>query len=87
MEKLRAWHVPKVPMKAFYVNVETPEEAAKVLSLLSQYDSFQFKNHVRDGGFTAQGLEKWCEKEHEWQEWYSEGRLDIRTYAKKLKMM
>lgn len=32
MSKLRVWHIPQVPMKAFHVDVETSEEAIKVLN-------------------------------------------------------
>lgn len=78
MSKLRVWHIPQVPMKAFHVDVETPEEAIKVLDILADYDLFQFENRVKPDYCNAQGLEEWDEKEGAWCEWYSEDGLDIK---------
>lgn len=80
MKKLRVWHVPQIPMKAFYVDVETPEEAIKVLDILAKYDLFQFQNCVKPDYCNVQGLEELDEQENEWCEWYSEDGLDINEY-------
>lgn len=80
MSKLRVWHIPQVPMKAFHVEVETPEEAIKVLDILADYDLFQFENRVKPDYCNAQGLEEWDAQEGEWCEWYSEDGLDIEEY-------
>ena len=84
MSKLRVWHIPQVPMKAFYVEVETPEEAIKVLDILADYDLFQFENRVKPDYCNAQGLEEWDEQEGEWYEWYSEDGLGIKEYREEL---
>lgn len=84
MSKLRVWHIPQVPMKAFHVEVETPEEAIKVLDIFAQYDLFQFENRVKPDYCNAQGLEEWDEQEGNWCEWYSEDGLDIEEYRCKM---
>lgn len=84
MSKLRVWHIPQVPMKAFHVDVETPEEAIKVLDILAHYDLFQFENRVKPDYCNAQGLEVWDEQEGEWCEWYSEDGMDIKEYRDEL---
>lgn len=84
MEKLRVWHIPQVPMKAFHVDVETLEEAIKVLNILADYDLFQYENRVKPDYCNMQGLEEWCEEENDWCEWYDEDGRDIREYAEEL---
>lgn len=84
MSKLRVWHIPQVPVKAFHVDVETPEEAAKVLGILADYDLFQFENRVKSDYCNAQGLEELDEQEGEWREWYSEDGLGIKEYREKM---
>ena len=84
MGKLRVWHIPQVPMKAFHVEVETPEEAIKVLDILANYDLFQFENRVKPDYCNAQGLEEWDKHKGDWCEWYSEDGLDIKEYWDKL---
>lgn len=83
MSKLRVWHIPQVPMKAFYVDVETPEEAIKVLDILAHYDLFQFENRVKPDYCNAQGLEEWDEQEGEWYEWCNEDGENIKEYRDK----
>lgn len=84
MKKLRVWHIPQVPMPAFRVDVETVEEAIKVLNILADYDLFQYKNHVNPDYCNAQGLEEYDEQEKRWYEWCSEDGLNIREYAEEL---
>lgn len=48
--KLRVWHIPQIPMKAFYVPVDSIDEAKKIISILWDYDDFQFKNNKVFGG-------------------------------------
>lgn len=80
MPKLRVWHIPQVPMKAFNAEVATPEEAIKILNTLADYDLFQFENHVKPDYSSAQGLQEFNEEDQAWEEWYSEDGLDIREY-------
>ena len=42
--KIRVWWIPQIPMKAFYVPVNSVEEARLVLDMLAKYDMFQFEN-------------------------------------------
>lgn len=85
MSKLRVWHIPQVPMKAFHVSVESPDEAIKILDVLAHYDLFQFENRVKPDYSSAQGLEEFNEETQEWDEWYSEDGLDIREYEREKK--
>lgn len=82
MNKLRVWHIPQVPMKAFHVEVETTEEAVKVLNILADYDLFQYENRVKPDYCNMQGLEEWDEEEKMWCDWYSDDGLDIHEYAR-----
>lgn len=81
--KLRVWHIPQVPMKPFHVEVQSVEEAWKILNLLWDYDLFQYKNHVKPDYTNVSGLEYWDEEEHDWLEWYDEETdYDIKKYFK-----
>lgn len=81
LKKLRVWHVPQIPMKAFYVNVESIEEAIKIIDVLSSYDIFQYENNVKPDFCNMNGLQEWDEKDCEWYEWYSEDGLSIHEFA------
>lgn len=65
------------------MDVETPEEAIKVLDILADYDCFQFENRVKPDYCNAQGLEEWDEQEGGWCEWCNEEGEDIKEFAKK----
>lgn len=63
---LRVWWIPQIPMKSFYVSVETVEEGKKIVEILAEYDLFQFDNKVKPDYSNAGGLEifedgEWCE--------------------------
>jgi len=67
---LRVWHVPQLPMKAFYVEVGTVSEAVKIIDTLAYYDIFQFENKIKPDYCNMSGLEvfengEWCEWENE----------------------
>lgn len=53
---LRVWHIPQVPMKAFYAQVPDLKSAALILDALSSYDSFQFENRIKPDYCSAHGL-------------------------------
>ena len=40
--KLRISHFPQVPCKAFHVDVNSIEEALKIMNVLAYYDLFSF---------------------------------------------
>jgi hypothetical protein len=67
--RLRLWHVPQIPGKAFYVEVKNVDEAKKLLVTLAEYDLFQFKNKIKPDYANASGLE--VVREGEWYEWCS----------------
>lgn len=74
---MRVWWVPQVPMQAFYAHVDSVKEAAKLMIILAEYDSFQFENNVKpdycnagglqvyeaDAGEGAPGWCDWCDEE------------------------
>ena len=68
--KLRVWWIPQVPMKPFHVDVQTPEEAEKIINVLADYDHFQYENHVKGDYANTGGLEYWNEEESDWTEWF-----------------
>lgn len=81
--KLRVWHIPQIPSKAFHVPVSCPEEAIKILNVLADYDLFQLENNIKPDYSSAQGLEEWDETEQDWIEWNSEDGLEIREYEER----
>ena len=70
--KLKVWHIPQVPGVSFDVPVDSVEEAVKIMSLLADYDTFQFENHIKPDYCNAQGLLMWDEEQKEWTDWYDE---------------
>ena len=73
--QLRIWHIPQVPMKAFYVDVQSESEAMKILNTLWDYDCFQFENKIKPDYSNASGLEIYEDKE--WCEWNNNDGDDI----------
>lgn len=71
-KKLRVWWVPQVPMKSFFVEVQTLEEAHLILETLSLYDIFQYENHVKPDYSNTGGLQYFEESENEWFDWNDE---------------
>lgn len=77
--QLRIWHIPQVPMKAFYVEVDSLKEAVKLLDVLANYDRFQFENRIKPDYCNAQGLQ--ALEDGEWSDWYDEETgLDIQEW-------
>ncbi len=80
--ELRVWWVPQVPMNAFYIPVNSIHEAKLILSVLANYDIFQFENHVKPDYSNAGGLECYDsnfdgEGNAGWCEWYNDDGRDI----------
>ena len=67
---LRVWHIPQVPGRPFYVRVNSPAEARKILNMLIDYDEFQYKENVKGDYSSANGLE--VLEDDGWAEWYSD---------------
>jgi stage III sporulation protein SpoIIIAA len=76
-QKLRVWWIPQIPMKAFYVNVSSIQEAKKILEVLANYDIFQFENKVKGDYSNAGGLQFFEEGANEWNEWENENGENI----------
>lgn len=77
MSKLQVWWIPQVPMKSFNVEVDSVEEAAKILTVLADYDLFQFENNIKPDYCNAGGLCVWDEDADGegnpgWVDWYDE---------------
>lgn len=67
---LQVWWCPQVPMRSdFKVPVSSPEQGAFLLSVLAEYDAFQYLNKVKPDYSNAGGLSvfeggEWCD----WQD-------------------
>ncbi len=70
---LRVWHIPQVPMSPFRIPVMSPEVARVILSVLWDYDKFQFENNIKPDYSNASGLEEFVMDDGEgkpgWCEW------------------
>lgn len=53
---LAVWWVPQVPMKAFWVRVDSIPQAVFLLETLAKYDLFQLENRVKGDFSNAGGL-------------------------------
>ena len=77
-KKLRVWWVPQVPMKPFYISVDSVRDGAKIMRVLADYDSFQFENRVKPDYCNAGGLEmldvedKTDGLDGSWTDWYDD---------------
>lgn len=60
-QKLRVWHIPQVPMKAFHVECTSLGEAVKIKNALADYDLFQYENNVKGDYANANGIQMWDE--------------------------
>lgn len=83
-KKLRVWHIPQVPMEPFYVEVDSVDEALKIMRLLAEYDLFQYEHRVKPDYCSTQGLEEFDEEDQEWYEWDSDDYGDIHDYERSL---
>ena len=79
-QTLRVWHVPQVPAEGdpFYVLVSSIDEAAKVISMLAQYDLYQYENSIKPDYANATGLQML--EDGEWCEWSDDNWSDIDDY-------
>ena len=71
--KLRIMHKPRLEMtEPFIVEVNSLEEAKKIIDLLNEYDAFQYVNLIssNDGLLNSNELEQWDENKNEWLKWY-----------------
>lgn len=82
-QKLRVWHIPQVPMKAFTVEVDSLQEAVKIKNVLADYDLFQYENNVKGDYTSISGIHIWDESlsdqdlidmelDDRWVDWFYE---------------
>lgn len=57
MSKLRVWHVPQMPMEAFYVEVGSVSEGVQIMDVLANYDAFQFEKNIKPDYCNVNGLQ------------------------------
>lgn len=78
--KFRVWHIPQVPMKAFYVEgIQSPDEGKMVIDLLASYDLFQYENNIKPDYSNASGLE--VLRDDKWVDWEDEDGYQIDDYV------
>jgi len=77
MPKYKVWWIPQVPMKAFEVEVATPQEGQRLCRVLADYDKFQFDNHVKGDYSNVGGLQVWDEDDQDWIDWEDDEGEDI----------
>lgn len=76
--KLRVWWVPQVPMKAFYVPIDSIGEGQKILEVLADYDLFQFENKIKGDYSNGGGIQVFDDMddtdtpEGSWTDWEDE---------------
>lgn len=70
--KYRIWHIPQVPMKAFYVEVPDRKTAVILTNALANYDEFQYENNIKPDYANAGGIQRWDEVDGEWVDVHDE---------------
>lgn len=60
----RIWHVPQMPMKAFYFEVPDLATARILVEAFALYDLFQYENRVKGDYANASGIQVW--EDDEW---------------------
>ena len=68
-------------MEAFNVDVQTPQEAHKILQVLADYDLFQYENKVKPDYASVGRLNVF--EDGEWCSWYDEDGDSIDEWAEK----
>jgi hypothetical protein len=74
IDDLRVWWIPQVPMKPFYVSVNSINEALLLVDTLGRYDAFQLENNVKGDYANAGGLQIYeagsGKRASGWSDWY-----------------
>lgn len=82
---LKIWWIPQIPMKSFEVEVDSVEQAIKILKVLADYDIFQYENNVKPDYSNVGGLQVF--DGDEWVDWHSPYGEDINEYAEMLEQV
>ena len=69
-QQLKVWWIPQVPGKAFEVPVASVDEAKKILTVLADYDNFQYDNNIKPDFCNAGGLVVF--EDGDWVDWEDE---------------
>lgn len=72
---LKIWWIPQVPMAAFEVGVADLEQASLLLSVLADYDAFQYKHNVKPDYCNIGGLVVF--EDGDWFDWYDDDGRDF----------
>ena len=67
---LSVWWVPQVPGKPFRAPVPSVEAGAMLLTVLAEYDAFQYINSIKPDYCNAGGLTMF--EDGEWVDWQDE---------------
>lgn len=76
--KMKVWHIPQIPGKAFEVDVETIEEGVKIMDVLGNYDLFQYNNNIKPDYCNVNGInifdpnDDYDSPNGSWISWYDE---------------
>ena len=74
-QQLKVWWIPQIPGASFEVPVASVDEAKKILTVLADYDLFQYDNNIKGDYSNAGGLVYWEHASGEWLDWEDdEGR-------------
>jgi hypothetical protein len=69
-EQLKVWWIPQIPGASFEVPVASVDEAKKILTVLANYDLFQYENRIKGDYCNAGGLVTL--EDGDWVDWEDE---------------
>ena len=67
--KYRVWHIPQVPMDAFFVETDSLDVAKTIVEVLADYDLFQFEKRVKPDYCNVSGIDQFVDGD--WEEVYA----------------
>lgn len=81
-QQLKVWWIPQAPGKSFEVPVASVDEAKKILTVLADYDAFQYENRIKGDYCNAGGLSVYDEDADGdgnpgWLDWCDDEGRDI----------
>ena len=74
--KMKVWWIPQVPGKPFEVSVDTVQEGVRIMSLLADYDNFQYQNKIKPDYCNMGGIQVFDPEDDSdsadgsWVDWY-----------------
>ena len=77
--KYRVWWIPQVGAVGtpFYIPVESPEEAKKILDILAAYDCYQLNHRIKPDYCNSGGLQVYDEETGDWNDWFYDDDTDF----------